>query len=134
MEPIVEAQKWVVAMIRANDDIEAPIHDDPAPSNAPYPFIVMRFQGGSALLGNSAHIIWDDVLMLIEAYTDSGDITEVSPIVSEIRGTIHGQFGTTSEARIVSCIYESPFKASESVEGVDLLRLGGNYRLKVQEL
>lgn len=134
MEPIVEAQKWVVAQIRANDNIEAEIHDDPAPHDATYPFLVMRFQGGSALLGNSAHIIWDDVLMLIEAYTDTGDITQLSPIIGEVRKTIHGKFGTTSEARIVSCIYEQPFKASETVEGVDLLRLGGNYRLKVQEL
>ncbi len=134
IDPIFEAQKWIVATIRADDDIDVEVYDDPAPAEATYPFLVIRYLGGATLINNGATIVWDDLLFHVEAYSDLNDFVVLAPITAEVRGALHKQFGVTSDARVVSCIHEIPTKSREVADNVSLLRVGGQYRVKVQEL
>lgn len=112
-----------------------------APSDTPYPFILVSRQASSDVngLGNKLARIMSSVLFQVAAHDQGPQWADVAGAAARIDELLHGKAGelldddeSTVLGRVLSCVREQPLSIVEAVEGRHYRRLGGLYRLLIQ--
>ncbi len=141
IDPYHEARVYTMALLKNNAPITALVsqriyNDGNVPDETLYPIVVLVDQGSSTFLtGVGANLVWDSILILVKATYDEMDSGTLAPITGSIRNKLHKSRGVTSNARILSCIIEQPFRDIEEENGeFQFLHHGTIFRYKIQPL
>lgn len=141
VDPFHEVRVWTMATLKAAAIVTNIVgmriyNDGNVPDETDYPIIVLSDQGASTFLtGVGANLVWDDILLLVKGIYDEMDSETLAPITAGVRQTLHKKRGTTSVARIISCVIEQPFRLIEETDGeFQFLHHGTIFRYKIQPL
>lgn len=115
--------------------VGARIYHAVAPADAQYPFVVFQLlSGGTDLRGVGMTRIWAAPLYLIKAICKGTSSGSIEPVVNAIDIALHGASGTVTNGVIVECFRERPFELPSDENGVMFMALGGEYRIRVQQV
>ncbi len=136
-DEITEGKIWIRATLLADTAFQATnatgVWDHPAPRSQSFPYVTVQAQYDSddlTLVGS--HILWTEIPYLIRAWDEHEDELSVSPISAAVKDALHGRFGATTNAIIVSCRRKRPYRGFELLDTVQYISLGGIYVLQIR--
>lgn len=133
--------KWLMALLRANNDLTAAapggVHRGRAPAGTATPFVVLGLQSGSATLSGNAVRLMSKQLFLAKAVGEtakSEDVAQAAAILDD--ALVNGVKTAGMEATgglILACYPEQPFMLDEVTGSEEWTHIGGLYRLLTQK-
>jgi hypothetical protein len=137
IDEITEAEIWLRSTLTAasavTDVFDDRISVHPGPRGAEFPrltYVCMTPQDDLMLVGTD--IFWAKLRFVVRAITPGSDATPISAGVAAMHEAIHGKYGFTDNAYIVSCTRIRPYKMYEVLDSVEHLHLGGEYLIQIR--
>jgi len=106
-----------------------------APAAAQYPFVVFQMlSGGNDLMTVGTARIWSAPLFIVKAVCKGSSTGPIEPVANRIDQLLHAGSGAVTNGVIVECVRERPFDLPTNENGVAYQQLGGEYRVRVQQV
>lgn len=137
IDPITEAEIWLRATLLASDAVTAvygnKITTHPGPRALGYPiltFFCLTPENDLMLVGTD--ILWAELRFVVRGITEGDDRLVLRPGVVAVQEALHGKYGYTDNAYIVSCTRIRPFSMHEMADSKDYYHLGAEYNIKIR--
>lgn len=132
-----EARRWLYATLVAASVAGTRVYNHPAPIGAGEPYVTVDALGGPGELKAQRRAddrIWGVYRYRVTAGARTDSLVSLADEAAAVYAALHGQAGTTANARIVWCEHERDVEQTTIEGGVRYERLGGDYLVSVQPL
>lgn len=137
IDPQTEAEIWLQSTLSAAAPVVAVFEDrittHPGPRGAEYPRLTYTcLTPMDSLLLVGTDIFWDSMRFIVRGIIEGDDRTILRPGVIAIQDAIHGKWGGTDNAYIVSCVRVRPYYMFEMSDSIGYTHIGGEYLIRLR--
>lgn len=134
---INEAQKWLYSMLTANATVVSTfgtnVGANPLPRDKGFPRLTYNcFTPQDDLLLVGTGIFWAGLRFVVRAIVEGNDTLDVDAGLEAMHDSIHGQYGFTTDAYIVSCVRVRPYYLHEMSDSIEYTHIGGEYLIRIR--
>lgn len=139
MSETARARAWIFTTLTNDPTVAGLIgnraYHGVAPAQAQYPFVVFQMlSAGNDLMTVGTARIWSAPLFIVKAVCKGSSTRPIEAIVNRIDQLLHAGSGAVTNGVIVECVRERPFDLPTNENGVVFQQLGGEYRVRVQQV
>lgn len=137
------AERFLVGTLRgAALSVGSRVYNEVAPPAAkrdsrgqPQIYVIVRFASGADVRGVGANRQAAALEYVVEAITEGLSYDDVSVVAGEIDAALQGAHGAVPGAgTVLGVTRTAPWKVPGGRDGVDIVRLGGKYRVVVKSM
>lgn len=113
--------------------INGRVYNTLAPTDAPLPYVVWSYQGGSDVAAIGTQRVFVRCVYQVRAVGTGSSYVPLRNIADRVDVVLHGATGSVPGGRILSVAREQVVQLLEVIDGIMVRYLGGLYRVLVQE-
>ena len=136
IDPTGEAEIWLQDMLSSDAGVTAVFGDrifrHPAPRTTTEPFLTYDLyyaMPDTRVVGETT--IWSTVRYLIRGWTSGNNDNDLIRGAKAVYDAVHGKFGATTNADIVSCIRDRPVSEVQELNSIQHLYRGAEYVIQI---
>jgi len=137
IDPISEAKIWLYQTLSADPTCAATfgdsIGDHPLDRDAGFPkltYTCLTPQNDLLLVGTD--IFWSGLRFFVRAIVEGNNTLAIKPALVALHDAIHGKYGYTDDAYIVSCTRIRPYYLHEMSDSLEYTHQGGEYLIRLR--